>query len=552
MAYRDNVEITEESYVPGGLSAEDYLIPNLPHVDWGNTGVSYAGGFGAPETKTSGRSFGGEPQADPEDVELNDVKPARKRRSSLTNGLFTIADLFKISASMPNVYGQSALQPGSAYLGMTEEEANKRAKIRMEEDPEGKEIDINRAKVLSARAAATDDVDVKKKYGAAIKQLLPAETQGLDDLTASDFFNSTDNKLKLEQIKGYNRLQQIGLQNQGKLDVAGVNSASREGIAAARNATQLQIHELDNAVKQAIQEGKNDIALQLMDRKADLQTSLHIMDNEADYERELMKQQHSDYRTVYGQDAATNRTQMQQEGAMNRTVYSQDAATQRTQMTQEGANARNEANNKRALAVAMMKPIGGTGAGGGKGTAKEREAAEQLAFRMENWDDYIAKQDADIRVLDDAIKTLKENPSATGFMTHLGMRLGGAGVYPKTEKAYGTINEKTTQMVMEIIKQLNAAGATSSVFNSPAEQEKIIGTIMDPTAPYNARLAAFESFRDRLQRFYDQDRKMTAWKAQRAGYQVGGRQVEQAARPQVVTANQVNSNRKVVEGGVEW
>lgn len=550
MAYRDNVEITEESYVPGGLGVEDYLIPNKPHIDW-DTGVSYAGGFSQPAPQTAGRGFAGE-NINPDDIDLDDVKSARKRRSGFANAMMTVADLLKISASMPNVYGQSALQPGSAYLGMTEEEANKRAKARMEEDPEGKEIDINRAKVLSQRASETDDPELKKKYGRAIKQLLPRETQGLDDITASTFLFNQSDKLQQQLLKNAGNLAVQREKNSGNVTTTGMKTDSNERIAAARNATQMQIHELDNAVKQAIQEGKNDIALQLMDRKADLQTSLHIMDNEADYARELMKQQHADYRTVYGQDAATNRTQMQQEGAMNRTVYSQDAATQRTQMTQEGANARNEANNKRALAVAMMKPIGGTGAGGGKGTAKEREAAEQLAFRMENWDDYIAKQDADIRVLDDAIKTLKENPSATGFMTHLGMRLGGAGVYPKTEKAYGTINEKTTQMVMEIIKQLNAAGATSSVFNSPAEQEKIIGTIMDPTAPYNARLAAFESFRDRLQRFYDQDRKMTAWKAQRAGYQVGGRQVEQAAHPQVVTANQVNSNRKVVEGGVEW
>ena len=219
-------------------------------------------------------------------------------------------------------------------LPLTEEEANKRAKIRMEEDPEGKEIDINRAKVLSARAAATDDVELKKKYGAAIKQLLPNETQGLDALTASDFFNSTDNKLKLEQIKGFNKLQQIGLQNQGKENVANLNNMSREGIAAAKNATQLQVHELDNAIKQAIADGKNDTALALQDKRAELQTMIHEMDNLADYDRDLMKQQHADWRTVYGQDAATNRTNIQQQGAMNRTVYSQDAATNRTRMTQ--------------------------------------------------------------------------------------------------------------------------------------------------------------------------------------------------------------------------
>ena len=553
MAYRDNVEITEESYVPGGLGVEDYLIPNRPHIDWGNTGVSYAGGFGASETRTGGRSFGGEPQVDPEDVDLSDVKPARKRRSSLTNGLFTVADLFKISASMPNVYGQSALQPGSAYLGMTEEEANKRAKIRMEEDPEGKEIDINRAKVLSARAAATDDVELKKKYGAAIKQLLPNETQGLDALTASDFFNSTDNKLKLEQIKGFNKLQQIGLQNQGKLDVAGVNNASREGIAAARNATQLQVHELDNAIKQAIADGKNDTALALQDKRAELQTMIHEMDNLADYDRALMQQQHADWRTQYGQDAATNRTQMQQQGAMDRTVYSQDAATDRTRMTQEGANARNEANNKRAIAIAMMRPIGGAGGlGGSKGTAKEREANEQLQYRMENWDEYVAQQDADLNAIQRAIDILDEDPNASGFRTNLGMSLGGVGIFPKTKADYGELNELTTRVVLEIVKQLNAAGATSSVFNSESEQKRIIGLISDPSADAKARKQAFISFRDRLQRYYADERKKTAWKASKMGLGLTPQQAQQSMQTKVVSATDVNSNRRKVNGGMEW
>lgn len=549
MAYRDNVEITEESYVPGGFGVEDYLIPNRPNIDWRDASVSYAGGF-APQASNTGLGFAGE-KITADDVDLSDVQPARKRRSALTNGLFTIADLMKISASMPNLYGQSALQPGSAYLGMTEEEANKRAKIRMEEDPEGKEIDINRAKVLSARAAATDDVELKKKYGAAIKQLLPNETQGLDALSASDFFNSTDNKLKLEQLKGYNKLQQIAAQNEGKETVAGMNNASREAIAAQKNLTQMQIKQLDGEIKQAIADGKNDTALALQDKRSELQTQLHIMDNAADYERALMQQQHSDWRTQYGQDSATNRTQMQQKGAMDRTIYSQDAATDRTRMTQEGANARNEANNKRAMAVAMMRPIGGAGSGG-KGTAKERAANELTQYRIENWDDYVAQQDADLNAIQRAIKILNDDPNASGFRTHLGMSMGGVGIFPQTKNDYGELNELTTRVVLKIIEQLNAAGATSSVFNSDKEQETILGLIKDPSAPAEARKKAFQSFYDRLKTFYDNERKMTAWKASKMGIGVTPQQAAQSTQSRVVSAQEVNANRKKVNGGVEW
>ena len=482
MAYRDNVEITEESYVPGGLGVEDYLIPNRPHIDWGNTGVSYAGGFGTSETRTGGRSFGGEPQIDPEDVDLSDVKPARKRRSGLTNGLFTVADLFKISASMPNVYGQSALQPGSAYLGMTEEEANKRAKIRMEEDPEGKEIDINRAKVLSARAAATDDVELKKKYGAAIKQLLPNETQGLDALTASDFFNSTDNKLKLEQIKGFNKLQQIGLQNQGKLDVAGLNNTSREGIAAAKNATQLQVHELDNAIKQAIADGKNDTALALQDKRAELQTMIHEMDNLADYDRDLMKQQHADWRTQYGQDAATNRTQMQQQGAMDRTVYSQDAATNRTRMTQEGALERVQAQQAGALERVKMQQAnanlralvaGKTAAAGKKGDAKAQQAQVMV--------DYLTSPEQ--------VATFDKLNDAAGEFSW-GGETWGTFVGSKRGQAWSQLESYMTRGIVQLAKSLG-----SNPSNEDARRISNMFGLNSHMSPSRRREAWFDTLR---------------------------------------------------------
>lgn len=547
MRYVDNVEITNESYVPGGFGVEDYLVPNKPNIDWRDVSVSYAGGFGAPETEVIGQSFAGEnlptgSDLDSEDVDLSGVQSARKRRSGLSNTMMTIADLLKISASMPNLYGQSAIAPGSAYLGMTEEEANKRAKARMEEDPEGKEIDINRAKVLSARAAATDNMDLKRKYGAAIKQLLPNETQGLDDVTASDFFNSTDNKLKLEQLKGYNKLQQIALQNRGKMDVAGANNASREAIAAQRVSAQLQMNALDNQIKDAIATGKNETALALQDKRSELQQYIHQLDNAADYEREVLKQ-----------DSATNRTNIQQGGANWRAQLNADTLRANTAAQQEGQNYRTDANNRAKIAVAMMKPIGGAGGtGAGKGTAKERAANEQLQFRMENWDDYVAEQDNQLNAIQRAIDILNEDPNASGFTTNLGMKAGGVGIYPKTAKDYGELNELTTRVILNIIQQLNEAGATSSVFNSESEQARIIGLISDPSAPASARKKAFISFRDRLKAYYDRERKFTAWKASKMGMNVMPQQAQQAVRPNVVSATQVNNNRRKVDGGVEW
>lgn len=484
MAYRDNVEITEESYVPGGFGVEDYLIPNKPNIDWRDVGVSYAGGLSyAPDEFSVSRAFAGEqPQVSPDDVDLDDVQRKRTRRSGLANTMMTIADLLKISASMPNAFGDSALKPGSAYLGMTEEEANKRAKARMEEDPEGKEIDINRAKVLSARAAATDDMDLKRKYGAAIKTLLPEETQGLDDITASDFFNSTDNKLKLEQLKGYNKLQQIALQNQGKMDVAGANNASRENIAAAKNATNMQIKELDAQIKQAIADGKNDTALALQDKRSELQTMLHQMDNIADYDRALMQQQHADWRTVYGQDAATNRTQMQQQGAMDRTVYSQDAATNRTRMTQEGALERVQAQQAGALERVKMQQAnanlralvaGKTAAAGKKGDAKAQQAQVMV--------DYLTSPEQ--------VATFDKLNDAAGEFSW-GGETWGTFVGSKRGQAWSQLESYMTRGIVQLAKSLG-----SNPSNEDARRISNMFGLNSHMSPSRRREAWFDTLR---------------------------------------------------------
>ena len=58
----------------------------------------------------------------------------------------------------------------NAYLGKTLANEIEYEKKLMEEDPEGYQADVNRAKILSQRAYETDDIEWKKKYGAAIKK----------------------------------------------------------------------------------------------------------------------------------------------------------------------------------------------------------------------------------------------------------------------------------------------------------------------------------------------------------------------------------------------
>lgn len=282
---RPQVVVTDESYAPNGLLytrfpepsreqevVEDILVPGKPNIDWNEPqGVSYAGGFGLGDSESDSGSVSipvandaisasadaasrnapvvsGEMPAvvSPSAAtafagdEMN-LSPARQRRSNFARGMMGVADLLQISASRPNLFGQSALQPGSAYLGMTEDAANKYDKIRMEEDPEGKEIDINRAKVLSQRAASTDDENEKRKYGAAIKELLPRETQGLDDLTASGLFTG-DTKLEIEKLKAANQLKKqemIGAQKMDQIESQQTFKAALQDVLGAQALEQI-------------------------------------------------------------------------------------------------------------------------------------------------------------------------------------------------------------------------------------------------------------------------------------------------------------------------
>lgn len=394
---RPQVVVTDESYAPNGLLytrfpepsreqevVEDILVPGKPNIDWNEPqGVSYAGGFGLGDSESDSGSVSipvandaisasadaasrNAPVASGEmpavvspsaatafaGDEMN-LSPARQRRSNFARGMMGVADLLQISASRPNLFGQSALQPGSAYLGMTEDAANKYDKIRMEEDPEGYTIDLNRAKVLSQKALTEEDPARKAIYGREIKKLLPRETEGLDDLTASEFFTAgADSKLKLEQLKGYNKLQQIQLQNSGKMDLQQLKNASSEDIAQLKANTQWDIASLNNEYKKAIADGNNERAITVAQMVTDRQKDLADINNAVKLKQTQMQQEGANYRTGLQQSGAMARTQAQQAGALERTKLQQAGALERAK-----ASAAGKANGDAGMAQGFKESI---------------------------------------------------------------------------------------------------------------------------------------------------------------------------------------------------
>ena len=214
---KDNVEIIDGFYFGG---TDDFLMPKKPNIDWGEEPqtptASFVGGLGLDSSE----------KANSQDPLQIDTTPARKRRSGLSHTMLGIADLFNISSGDPD-----------AYLGQSLDRAQHIDETRMKEYPEGYQIDMNRAKLLSQKAQAEEDPTRKAIYGREIKKLLPNETQGLDDLTAADFLVGDDKfrqKMQLEQLKGLNQLNLQKLKNGGNLDVAKLKATSNEDIAAMK------------------------------------------------------------------------------------------------------------------------------------------------------------------------------------------------------------------------------------------------------------------------------------------------------------------------------
>lgn len=213
----------------------------------------------------SGLSFDKPNKDDNPNLDVSNVDKQRK----------TFSPLAIMGSLFIDALGESAGVEG-AKMGGTMERMAQARKLRAESDPEGTQADLNRAKLLSRRAAETDDPAKKAEYGAAIKKLFPMETQGLDDITASYLYMSDNDKLQLELLKGENalrkqmlinqgRIENTGLANEGKRDVANINALSREQVAALNNDTRREVAQLQAEARKAIAEGNNVRALEIAD-----------------------------------------------------------------------------------------------------------------------------------------------------------------------------------------------------------------------------------------------------------------------------------------------
>lgn len=314
--------MTKEEMLTGLLSDANSINP-----------VSFAGGFGnQAEPDKKGVTF-----ADLED--LNPL-PQRHRRSQFTQNLMFAKDAFDFI---------TGIDP-QAYAGKTAKLMNDYDKVRMEEDPEGYQRDMNRAKVLSQRASETDDPALKKKYGAAIKQLLPDETEGLDDLTASTFLFSQSDKLQQQLLKNAGNLAVQQARNVGNLATAGVRANSAENVANIRA------------------DASRDVA--------GIRGEYDLAKKDKDYDREYMKQEHGDWRTQYaadrslegkqyaadrgleGKQYAADRGLEGRQYAADRgyegRVYTADSAFDRNKYTVDANMMMNDANNRRAIEVATI------------------------------------------------------------------------------------------------------------------------------------------------------------------------------------------------------
>lgn len=285
----NNVEVLNGFYVP----EEDFLIPGKPNIDWGlqapadNAAVSFVGGL---LDQNAGNMSGMQ-------MPELDLAPQRKRRAGSNIAALGLVDIIEGLSGDPN-----------AYIGRSMARANAFDEERSKEDPEGHQIDLNRAKVLSQKAYQETDPVKKAIYGREIKKLLPRETQGLDDITAADMFTSNE-KIELERLKQTGRIQLQQLKNSGNMDVATLKASSAEEINQAKLNTQWDIATLNNEYKKAIADGNNERAITVAQMITDRQTDLAMLNNAAKLKQTEMQQL-----------GATQRTAMQQEGAMSRTL----------------------------------------------------------------------------------------------------------------------------------------------------------------------------------------------------------------------------------------
>lgn len=414
---RDNVEILDGFYFGG---TDDFLTPQKPSIDWGNPPdsptASFVGGLGIDTSAEAKNS------QDPLQI---DVTPARRRRSGFANTMLAIADMFNISSGDPD-----------AYIGQSLDRAQHIDETRMKEDPEGYQIDMNRAKLLSQKAQAEEDPTRKAIYGREIKKLLPRETQGLDDLTAADFLVGDDKfrqKMQLEQLKGINQLNLQKMKNSGNLDVAALKATSNEDIAAMKTDAQREITLLKTEASKAISEGNNARAMAIQQMIDDRTRDIADLNNETKLRQTEMQQEGATGRTAMQQAGQNYRTEYANNSSFDRTKYAQDAATERTRMQQEGAMARVQAQQEGAMARAI--------------TNANAKLASALKGNSVTGVDTASGDIIPSQGVIEALQIMEDNPGAfTATSAMLDTRLG---------RASGALSEDTIYQRNQVKQQLN-------------------------------------------------------------------------------------------------
>lgn len=312
----DNVEILNGFYAPPRTDSASGAWGLEAPVD--GVSASFAGGL--IDSSNAGNMSGTQgfmPELD--------LQPVRERRPGLNVAALGLLDAIDIMGGDQN-----------AYIGRALERANAFDSIRSEEDPEGYQIDLNRAKVLSQKAYQETDPVKKAIYGREIKKLLPRETQGLDDLTAADMFTSNE-KIELERLKQAGKLQLQQLKNSGNMDVAALKASSAEEINQAKLNTQWDIATLNNEYKKAIADGNNERAVTVQQMITDRQTDLAMLNNAAKLKQTEMQQRGQTERTVIQQEGQTTRTFAQNASREEIARINAAGALEREQAKQAGA-----------------------------------------------------------------------------------------------------------------------------------------------------------------------------------------------------------------------
>lgn len=408
-----NVSISDESYVPqGGLAVEDVLVPNKPNIDWFSG--DNAKGVDEAQVMSALAKEQATPQEEkkaPVDLSGLGVLPQRRRRSNGEQALAMAKDVFDLISGVDK----------NAYIGKTLEGMNRYDETRAKEDPEGYQADMNRAKVLSQKAYNETDPEVKKKYGAMIKRLLPYETQGLDDLTASEFLVSAE-KMEIEKLKAATQLAKQKLANEGGLSKVMALNENKVAVQEMKNAAQAQHDALNYDLRTALADKDYEKASMIRDRMEELEK----VKNAADYQKAV------DVAKIN----AASREGVAKINAQSRVDVANINALSREQVAQLKADIKATANG--------MNEIG----------------------------DIIPSQG-----IVDAVKLIEDNPDQfdemagwldTGFGRFFGL-LGEKSVRNRSE-ATMALQEAVTGSVMNLMKLFPKGGA--SVINSGVEQKR--------------------------------------------------------------------------------